>query len=383
MIFLLTNRIQQGKIHWRNKVPKKISLSGRLIQDVGQTEQEVEMPKTVKAAVIGAGMMGKHHVNGFLGAGADVCAVCDTHIQRAEALSKEHGIKPFSDYRKMLRELPDLDAVSIGVPNKFHKQVSLAAIKNGKHVICEKPMAMNAREAGEMLNKAKEKNLIFALHIQRRFRYSTRWLKKEVEKGSLGKIYHIRVAGLRVNGIPKGWFHVKKFSGGGALIDLAPHSLDMAWAIAGKPRPISVSGYSYSKLGSRGIGFGKWGVGHESGHDMDTDDLSGGLIRFAGGMTMELCAAWALHLDEKYSECTFFGDKAGAKIDTKARIYSQNKKFRQKVQPEGKDITPFDDFVKCVRTGSKPEASGEDGLMVMKMIDAIYKSARIGKEVRI
>lgn len=166
-------------------------------------------------------------------------------------------------------------------------------------------------------------------------------------------------------------------------MDLGPHLLDLAWALIGKPEPVSVSGYSYSKLGPKGSGFGGWGVGYETGHDMDTEDLGGGLIRFKGGKTVEIESSWAVHLDEPTLQCTFFGDRAGAKLFPSARIYSCGKKLKEKKQPDGKDLSPFADFIKCIRNGREPEASGEDGLTVMKIIDAIYKSAKTGKEEKV
>ncbi len=342
------------------------------------------MPGKVKAAVVGAGFIGrKTHVAGLINAGADVLAVCDTDSGRCEEAAKEYGIKSFTDFKKMLRELPEVEAVAVAVPNKFHKPVAMAALSAGKHVICDKPMAMNSREAGEMVKKAGEKGLILALHLQHRYAFRSRWLKKEIEKGRLGEVYHAKASILRVNAIPKGWFHVSKFAGGGSLMDLGPHLLDATWAIMGKPRPISVSGYSYSKLGVKGMGFGSWGVGYESGHDMDTEDLAGGLIKCEGGKTIEIESSWAVHLDEPTLQCTFFGDKAGAKLFPHAKIYSQGKKLKVKEQPAGKDITPFADFVKCIRKGGRPEAAGEDGLVIMKIIDAVYKSAKTGREVKI
>ncbi len=342
------------------------------------------MAAKVNAAVVGAGFIGrKTHVEGFLKAGANVLAICDTDAARAESAAKEYNIKAFTDFRRMMRELPEINAVAVAVPNKFHKPVAMAALSAGKNVICDKPMAMNAREAGEMVDRAKEKKVVLALHLQQRYAYRSRWLRKEIEKGMLGELYHAKASILRVNAIPRGWFHVKKFAGGGALMDLGPHLIDVTWALMGKPRPLSASGYSYSKLGIKGAGFGGWGVGYETGHGMDTEDLAGGLIRFEGGKTIEIEASWAVHLDEPTLQCTFFGDRAGAKLFPHARIFTLGKKLKEKKQPEGKDMTPFHDFVKCIKTGGRPDAAGEDGLAVMKMIDAIYKSASSGKEARI
>ncbi len=340
------------------------------------------MAKKVNAVVVGAGSIGrKTHVEGFLNAGANVLAICDTDERRASEAAAEYKTKPYCDLRKMLRELPEIEAVAVAVPNKFHKPVAMAALSAGKHVICDKPMAMNSREAAEMVKKAEEKDLILALHLQHRYAFRAQWLKKEIEKGSLGELYHAKASILRVNAIPRGWFHVKKFAGGGALMDLGPHLMDLTWVLMGRPEPVSVSGYSYSKLGPKGMGFGGWGVGYETGHDMDTEDLAGGVIKFKGGKTMEIESSWAVHLDEPTLQCTLFGDKGGAKLFPNAKIYSQGKKLKLREQPAGKDVTPFHDFVKCIRNGKRPQASGEDGLVIMKIIDAIYKSAKTGKEV--
>lgn len=337
----------------------------------------------IYVGVVGAGFAGRSHVELFKQAkNVQLIAICDVDRERGKAISQEFDIPNiFTNYRKIL-EMTKLDAVSVAVPNVFHCPVTVAALQAGKHVLCEKPLATNAQSAAQMVEAAKKSGKVLSMMLQFRHSPASQLLKRQVEKGMLGKVYYAKASMLRSNAIPRGWFHVKKLSGGGPLFDLAPHILDVTWWFMGCPKPVSAFGATYSEFGPRGQGLGTWGVGYEEGSP-DVEDLATGVVRFEGGQTIQIEVSWALHQKSGTQQVSLFGTEAGASLFPELQIFKQGKDESLSLPELPAAINPVETFLSSIRTGKPPVAPGSDGLQVMRMLDAIYKSAYVGKSVSI
>ena len=207
----------------------------------------------VRIGIIGLGM-GRHHAKAYRDSGkAEIVALCDM----SEPLLAEYSaVYPGARTCKTVDEMfagGGLDAVSVALPNYLHAPVTVAALHAGCHVLCEKPMATNAREAEQMLQASRETGKKLMIHFNYRFSQPSRFLKRYVDEGHLGQVYYAHTRWLRARGIPKlgGWFGIKALSGGGPLIDLGVHRLDLAMWLMGYPRAISVSASTFGLLGAR------------------------------------------------------------------------------------------------------------------------------------
>jgi predicted dehydrogenase len=334
----------------------------------------------LKVGVIGAGSIGDSHMRSYVRhPKSDLIAVCDIVRQRAQKASTEFGADHvYTDYSRML-ELPELDAVSICLPNFLHAPASIEALEAGKHVLCEKPFAVNAEQAEDMVSAAEKSGMRLAVSLNLRHSGEARALRKAAESGKLGRIYHGKGGMLRDNAIPRGWFHRKELSGGGPLLDLGPHILDVTWWIMGKPKPVSAYGATYAEFGPRGLGKGTWGVGYKEG-PFDVEDFAIGLLRFEGGETILVEASWVL----KAKTITYSyvcGTEGGATLlpDLEAAAADGTP---LEIEPLP-DLEPPARFVDDIISDKPFVAPAEDGLSVMRMLDAVYKSSESKREVSI
>ena len=334
----------------------------------------------LKVGVAGAGFAGRAHIEGYknVSESADLIAVCDVSKERAQGAAVKYGIpRVFTDYEEMLK-LDELDAISVCLPNAMHMPATVAALEAGKHVLCEKPLATNAEEAAKMVKASEKAGKILAMSLNFRYEGRTLTLKKLIEEGKLGEIYYAKTAMLRNNAIPRGWFHVKERSGGGPLLDLASHMLDVTWWLMGRPEPVSASGATFAKLGVAGKGMGTWGVGYGDG-PVDIEDLAIGLIKFKDGQSLFVEVSWALHSPPTHY-CYIFGTEGGASLYPDFAIFKDPPAETPELEP-GKDR--IREFVRNVLDGTEPLGPGRDGLQVMRMLTAIYKSAVTGKEAAV
>ena len=332
--------------------------------------------KKLRVGVIGVGFAGRAHMEGYKNAEeAELIAVCDVSKDRAQEAADKYGIsKIFTDYEEMLK-LSDLEAISVCLPNTMHMPVTVAALEAGKHVLCEKPLAANAKQAANMVETAKKTGKTLAMSLNFRYEGRSLTLKKMIEAGELGDIYYAKTSMLRSNAIPRGWFHVKERSGGGPLLDLASHMLDVTWWLMGRPEPVSASGSTFAKLGIAGKSMGTWGVGYGDG-PVDIEDLAIGLIRFKGGKSLFVDVSWALNSPPVHS-CYLYGTEAGASLYPDFEIYKEPAIHAPQIEPSKDRIK---EFVHNILDGTEPLGPGSDGLVVMRMLDAIYKSAETGEE---
>ncbi len=344
------------------------------------------MSDRVRVGVIGLGM-GMFHLNNYAAdPNAQVTAICDLNEERLNSIKEQKGIPfAFTDYREMLAS-DTIDAVSIAVPNFLHKPMAIDAMNAGKHVLCEKPMAMNTEEAQAMADVAKATGVKFMMHFNSRFFAPITFLKSYIDQGNLGEIYYAKAGWLRRRGIPfgTGWFTRKAQAGGGPLIDIGVHVLDVTLWLMGNPEVASVSGTTYSKLGTE--------ITERMGRPFDVEDLASGFIRFKNGATLFLESSWAQNLvgknDDKYFE--LYGYKGGANLKYSNPVSLRLTEDRYgaicELEPTKFNFTqetPQQHFIKSILEDKEPLATAEHGVQVMKILDAIYLSARKGEEVKI
>jgi len=346
--------------------------------------------KKIRVGVIGAGI-GRVHLSGYAkAADVDIAAVCDIDEDRARRTATEFGAPAsYTDYKKMLAA-GDVDAVSVCTPTALHTDIAIDCLAAGKHVICEKPMA-DTLDAGQRIVSAAEsaatRGQIFMMAMNNRFRAESIVLKTQIEAGELGEIYFAKCGWIRRNGIPGfgGWFTTKAMSGGGPLIDIGVHVMDLAIYLMGNPKPAAVFGSSYAKFGPRGLGGGPWGAPPSGEKKFDVEDLATGLIKFDNGATLFLEASWASHIKAEKMYLTLMGAEGGADLEPLA-IYKEMHGTPVDILPEpsgapGGHEAEILHFIDCIRRKRQPLATAEQGLHILQIIDGIYRSAESGHEV--
>lgn len=344
----------------------------------------------VRIGMVGAGSIsGSHLAAAREGAGAEIVAVCDIIEERAQKRSKEFNIpEVYTDHRTMLEE-SDLDAVIVGVPNNVHHVITIDALQAGKHVLCEKPMAIDVAAGEQMVAAAKDSGKILAVGLVNRMRSEVQTLRKMVDAEELGKIYYAKAMLIRRKGIPGwgSWFTRKEESGGGPLIDIGVHALDLSWFLIGNPNPVSVTGHTYSAFGPDRRGIGNWGIPEWTGR-YDVEDLATGMIRFDNGAVINLEVSWALNMPPE-TRINVIGEKAGAlcALDGNLRFYSEVENELVDTTRQGSKVSIFREqlqhFADAIRDNTPVLTPGEHGLTVTRMLEGIYESAAAGKEIRL
>ncbi len=356
------------------------------------------MSERTKAAVIGLGV-GMAHARGYLAcADAELYAVCDADPARLKERGDQLNIPERLRFTRIddLLALPELEVVSIGLPNNLHAPAAIQAFEAGKHVLCEKPLAASAEQAAQMVAASKKTGRMLMVCFNYRFREDTRWLKRLVQEGQFGQVYMAKAGWLRCAGIPgRGWFARKALSGGGPLIDLGVHVLDLSLWLMGYPKVVSVSGSTYAEFGPRGRKV--WGSRSvEPNADYDVEDLAAGFVRFADGRSLLLETNWATHTKPGKDDyfVTLYGSEGGSELYVANYTNKNTVTFYQEISGEPVVVKPditvsgghelaVAHFIECVRTNTPPEASGEDGLELMRLISALYESARNGREIHL
>lgn len=361
------------------------------------------MAKKLRTAVIGAGV-GRYHAMGYEAhPKAELVAICDLNPAAATALGAKHGVTTiFEDYNRMFKEI-EVDAVSVCVPNKFHMPVVTDCLAAGKSVLCEKPLARNAKEGQKMVDAAAKAGKLLMTSFNNRYRPESQILKQYIDQGVLGDIYFAKCGWIRRNGIPGwgGWFTQKEFAGGGPIIDLGVHMLDLTMWLMGNPEPTTVLASAYSVFGPKMQALGPWGTPNTKGK-FDVEDMGCAMIKFSGGQTIMLQAGWAGRIKREHVYSTLQGAEAGASLERVFEIdgvddssvdtlelYTQengvpvNRNLIVEPDPNMGRLNAVGHFVDCLVDGKECISSGYDGLRIMKILDACYKSAESGKAVNI
>jgi predicted dehydrogenase len=353
----------------------------------------------LRVGIIGTGGIAQGaHIPGYQGTeGVELYAACDVIEERAQAMAEKFGIPHvFTDYEEMLK-LPEIDIVSVCTPPFAHKDATIAALQAGKHVLCEKPMALDATEAQAMLDawyaaRERYKN-VFSIGFQSRFGRNAQLLKRFIDAGELGELYYGRTAALRRRGIP-GWgvFTDKAKNGGGPLIDIGVHALDLALWLMGHPQPASVYGVTFRKFGNRADVFNPWGSWDPKTYDVE--DAAMAMIRFQNGATLQLECSWALNIERSMSQTILCGTEGGAQLQPFKIFQEKHGTILDIVPPEGategqgRSETPLHvlemrGLIKAIREHSDPLVLPEQALMVSRIVDAIYASDASGQAVNL
>ena len=342
------------------------------------------MSKKVRLGIIGVGSIGRAHISAARSVDAvELTAVCDVDAGRLKSAAAEEGIpQTFADYRKLVAS-DVVDAVSVCTPNNTHMPIAIAALKAGKHVLCEKPIAMNAAQARRMVEAGKEARRLLMTAQSARYGAEARFVKQLADAGRLGDIYFGKATWLRRSGIPRGWFQDIEQSGGGPLIDLGVHAVDLMWWIMGHPKPAAAFGTTFAQLGPRGEGMGSWGVNYNP-RKFSVEDFVAGIIRFQDGRALSIDISWAAHTADMYW-LRLFGSKAGVQLQPELVIFGTEAKTMVDARPHLGRVDAYaaeiEHFANCIQRGEEPISPASQAVVVMEMLDAIYKSARTGRAV--
>lgn len=345
----------------------------------------------VRLGFIGAGNIGRVHMQSFAGLdGVVLSGVADAVPGLAAARAAEFGIATAYDSVGALIEDESVDAVVIGVPNRWHAPLAVQVLGAGKHVLLEKPMALDATLAREIVRAADASGKVLLMGQQYRWKWSSQAVREQVDAGALGRIYHAKAGWMRRKGIPGWgtWFTRKADSGGGPLIDIGVHMLDLALYLMGNPRPVAVSGTIYAEFGPRRRGIGDWGT-PDWGGIFDVEDLASAFIRMEDGSTLSLDVSWAVHGGtDSAPYVQLMGADGGAAIRGESGTF-YTEQFGQPVDipmsppenDEGERARLGRHFLACVRGEETPVAPALAGLTNQLIIDAIYQSSATGREV--
>ncbi|HLQ70715.1 MAG TPA: Gfo/Idh/MocA family oxidoreductase [Bacillota bacterium] len=338
------------------------------------------MNQELRIGIIGAGGIARDvHIPNYLKQdNVTIVAVADIVLKNAEQLAEEFDIEHvFTDYKDMLKSI-NLDAVSVCTPNKFHADASIAAMKAGCHVLCEKPPAMTVGEAQHMAYVSEETGKMLTYGFCYRHTQEVSVLKRFIDADELGDIYATRVHALRRRGIP-GWgvFTNKELQGGGPLIDIGVHMLDTALYLMGYPEPDTIFGTTYQRLGSKkGVGM----LGDWDWENFSVEDMARGMITFKNGASLILESAFAANVEEhEEMSVSLMGDKGGADVFP-LKIYQE--KYETLVDttpsylpPKNKYELQIEHFVAKCRGRDAHSETVSDGVKLQKIINGLYESA--------
>lgn len=347
----------------------------------------------LRIAIIGTGGISNSHTHGYktIPEKCEIVAVCDLDEKKAKNYAESYGVPAYyTDFNEMFAK-EKIDAVSVCTWNSSHKPATIAALNAGCHVLCEKPMAMNTAEAEEMLECAKKNGKILMVGFVRRFGNDADLIRKFRDGGTLGDLYYAKASYLRRNGCPGGWFGDKEYSGGGPLIDLGVHVIDLVRFLAGNPKPVSAYGVTYNNLDPNRAGGGQSWVSTTTGYQFkyNVEDMAAAMVRFDNGLTLSVEASFKLNLKNDRGEIELFGTKAGAKISPQVEYFGDMNGTFVDIKPFGDTALNFDGlfareiqhFVDCCLGNCECISPAEDGVVLMKILDAIYESAKTGHEV--
>lgn len=354
----------------------------------------------IKIAVIGTGGISNEHIKGYQkNPNVELYAFCDINEKRLNAMGDQYNVeKRYTDKDLMLKELPEIDAVSVCTWNSEHASCSIAALNAGKHVLCEKPMATSAEEAREMKAAAEKNGKLLMIGFVRRFGNDCSIVKDFIDEGSFGDLYYAKATYLRRNGCPGSWFGDKSRAGGGPLIDLGVHVIDLTRYLMGNPKPVSVYGVTANHLGNRkniksSVKQYSANVADGSAPKVeeiyDVEDFASAMVRYDNGAVLAVEASFSLNIKHDEGVIKLFGTKAGASLNPELEIYSEMNGYMTNVQLGHPTGLSFDNlfaneinhFVDCAMNGTECIATADDGIVLMQILDAIYESAETKREV--
>lgn len=356
------------------------------------------MDRPVRVGVIGAGyIVQRLHLPVLQQlAGVEIAALAEANPERLRACMATFGIgRGHTDYREML-DRDELDAVIVAAPNAFHAPATIAALEVGCHVLVEKPMATSGDEAQRMADVARARGRILTVNLPRRFAAPYEAARALLAEGAAGEIYAATASSVRRAGIPGygSWFTTAALAGGGALLDVGVHILDVALWLLDEPRVIAVSATASNRLGRAGRGLGQWGIDRSTVGTFDVEDRVTAQLRCAGGLVLTLEVAWAAYAPVLHG-VRLLGTAGGLGVDERhqpagaVELYTDGPRgaivTRTEVAPETPPSgqRPLRGFIESIRAGTPPPVPAAAGVRLARLCDAIYASARSGREVRL
>jgi predicted dehydrogenase len=348
----------------------------------------------LKIGIIGAGSISEMHFQSYKNnPEVEIYAVSDLNETRAYAKAEAYGAsKVFTDYKELLA-LPELHAVSICTWNDSHAAISIAALEAGKHVLVEKPLCQKVEEALKVEEAVRRTGRVLQVGFVRRYASNSKVMKQFIDAGDLGDIYYAKATCLRRLGNPGGWFSDKTRSGGGPVIDLGVHIIDICWYMMGRPKVKSVSANTYNRLGNRSnvknLSFYK-AADYNADHNT-VEDLANALIRFENGASLMLDVSFTLHAKKDELSVKLFGEKGGAELEPELLLVSEKYDTILNATPQV-DHLSFDfssafqneinHFIDSTLRRVETLSPVEDGVEIMKILCAIYESAEKGREIQ-
>ncbi len=355
------------------------------------------MDKKLKIGLIGlGGIMTETHMRAYKdNDDVEIVAICDILPEKIERLKERYSIESvheYTDYKELLKN-ETLDFVDICTPNYLHSIIAVDALNSGVNVFCEKPDAISVSEALRMKEAAEKNEKHLMVMRNNRYRSKSVYLKNYIEEGSMGEVYCGRCGWQRRRGIPGkgGWFTTKEQSGGGPLIDLGVHMIDLAIWLMGNPTPVAVSGATYCKFADSNVSdsvHSGFGVAKEDGI-FDVEDLAMGFIKFDNGACLQVECSWASNIEQENVFVELRGTKAGAIMtDETIKVFTEKDGVLEDILPKLSDgpnahIDNIKHFIDVIKNNEKPKFKPIEGLNMIKILEAMYESAETGFEVRL
>lgn len=350
--------------------------------------------QVLKVGVIGGGGIADLHLQSYAkNEQVEIAAVCDVNAERArEMAEKYHSSRVFVDYHQLLQD-NEVEAVSICTWNNTHAEIAIAALEAGKHVLVEKPMTTSIEEAEKVEKAVNDSGKLLQVGFVRRYDKNIEMLKRFIDSGDLGEIYYAKASYLRRFGNPGGWFSDKARSGGGPLIDLGVHIIDICWYLMGCPKVKSVRGNTYYKLGNRSNlkGLSSYHSVDFDPDKNDVEDMANALICFENGASLMVDTSFTLHAKTDETSVKIYGEKGGAEIEPELSIITEKHdtilNSTPQVDRQSFDIVQgfqneIDHFVACCLDQQDVISPVQDGVEMMKILCGIYESAEKGIEIR-
>lgn len=357
------------------------------------------MSKQLNVAIIGCGGIanGKHLPSLEKIKEVALVAFCDLDKEKAIKAAQAYGTEDatvYEDYEKLLQD-KTIDVVHVLTPNISHAEISIAAMEAGKHVMCEKPMAKTSEEAKQMVEAADRTGKKLTIGYNNRFRPDSQYLHKVATRGDLGEVYFAKAHAIRRRAVPTwGVFLDEEKQGGGPLIDIGTHALDLTLWMMNNYKPKSVMGNIYHKLGKKKDAANAWGPWDPE--NFKVEDAAFGFITMENGATITLESSWALNtLDVDEAKCSLSGTEGGADMKDGLRMNGEDfgKLYTNHVELEAGGVAFYDGktendaelearlWIESIINDTEPTVKPKEALVVTQILEAIYESAKTGKAV--
>lgn len=347
----------------------------------------------LKVCVIGTGSISDFHLGSYTNNPyVELYGVYDASIERGKAKAAQFGATHVFSSKEELFADKNVEAVSICTWNNTHAELAIFALENDLHVLIEKPLSMTYAEALNIQKVAEKHQKVFQVGYVRRFATNTKVLKSFIDDNKLGDIYYAKASCLRRLGNPGGWFAEIDKSGGGPLIDLGVHVIDICWYLMGRPKVKRITGHTYNQLGNRNhienLSFYK--AADYDATKNTVEDLANALITFENGASLMVDVSYTLHALKDEISIKLYGTNGGAELEPELKIVSEEHNTILNIHPQINDLTfdfatafqnEINSFVDCCLHHYDSVAPLEDGVEIMKILEGIYISATEGKEV--